>query len=810
MATAKVVLGVLLVKMMIVDQCHGHDPVPLGLESNVIPDSSLTASSEYNADHGAKRGRLNLARVGNLRGAWSALTNNANQWIQVDLLNLYRVISVATQGREDVSQWVTSYKLACSTDGTTFHTVQGISTNPGADRIFTGNGDRNTIVTNTLPVPQICRYVRLMPVSWFGHISLRMEIYGEGPLTANLNDPDPLGLESYVIPDSSLTASSEYNADHGAKRGRLNLARVGNLRGAWSARTNDANQWIQVDLLDLYRVISVATQGREDVSQWVTSYKLACSTDGMTFHTVQGISTNPGADRIFTGNVDRNTIVTNTLPVPQICRYVRLMPVSWFGHISLRMEIYGEGPLTANLNDPDPLGLESYVIPDSSLTASSEYNADHGAKRGRLNLARVGNLRGAWSARTNDANQWIQVDLLDLYRVISVATQGREDVSQWVTSYKLACSTDGTTFHTVQGISTNPGADRIFTGNVDRNTIVTNTLPVPQICRYVRLMPVSWFGHISLRMEIYGEGPLTANLNDPDPLGLESYVIPDSSLTASSEYNADHGAKRGRLNLARVGNLRGAWSARTNDANQWIQVDLLDLYRVISVATQGREDVSQWVTSYKLACSTDGTTFHTVQGISTNPGADRIFTGNVDRNTIVTNTLPVPQICRYVRLMPVSWFGHISLRMEIYGEGPLTANLNDPDPLGLESYVIPDSSLTASSEYNADHGAKRGRLNLARVGNLRGAWSARTNDANQWIQVDLLDLYRVISVATQGREDVSQWVTSYKLACSTDGTTFHTVQGISTNPGADRVSLFSNYSLVNIIWTLFLKNFEGI
>ena len=77
-------------------------------------------------------------------------------------------------------------------------------------------------------------------------------------------------------------------------------------------------------------------------------------------------------------------------------------------------------------------------------------------------------------------------------------------------------------------------------------------------------------------------------------------------------------------------------------------------------------------------------------------------------------------------------------------------------------------------------------------------------------KVDLLDLYRVISVATQGREDVSQWVTSYKLACSTDGTTFHTVQGISTNHGADKVSLFSDYSLVNIILTLFLKNFEGI
>ncbi|XP_030844399.1 uncharacterized protein LOC763130 isoform X3 [Strongylocentrotus purpuratus] len=164
---------------------------------------------------------------------------------------------------------------------------------------------------------------------------------------------------------------------------------------------------------------------------------------------------------------------------------------------------------TAILNEPGPLGLESYVIPDSSMTASSEYNADHGAERGRLNLARDGNLRGAWCSRARNVNQWIQVDLLHLYRITSVATQGREDTSQWVTSYKLACSTDGTNFHTVQGISTNPGADRIFTGNVDSNTIVTNTLPVPQMCRYVRLMPVSWFVSISLRMEIYGEGPFT-------------------------------------------------------------------------------------------------------------------------------------------------------------------------------------------------------------------------------------------------------------------------------------------------------------
>eukprot|EP00057_Strongylocentrotus_purpuratus_P014991 XP_011669465.1 PREDICTED: vacuolar fusion protein CCZ1 homolog [Strongylocentrotus purpuratus] len=57
-----------------------------------------------------------------------------------------------------------------------------------------------------------------------------------------------------------------------------------------------AYQLFKVDLADIYRITSVATQGRPEASQWVTSYKLACSTDGKTFHTVQDISTNPAYD----------------------------------------------------------------------------------------------------------------------------------------------------------------------------------------------------------------------------------------------------------------------------------------------------------------------------------------------------------------------------------------------------------------------------------------------------------------------------------------------------------------------------------
>nr|XP_054771623.1 retinoschisin-like [Lytechinus pictus] len=167
-----------LISPLAKDITYGRDVHALGLESGLIPDSSLTASSEWNADHSARRARLNLLRVNLLRGAWSAKENKLGEWIQVDLSVTYLIVGVAIQGRDDIDQWVTSFKVNCSLDGVSFDTVQDPNTNPASEKVFTGNSDRYTVVNNTLPVPQVCRYVRLVPQTWHEHISLRMEIYG--------------------------------------------------------------------------------------------------------------------------------------------------------------------------------------------------------------------------------------------------------------------------------------------------------------------------------------------------------------------------------------------------------------------------------------------------------------------------------------------------------------------------------------------------------------------------------------------------------------------------------------------------------
>ena len=92
------------------------------MESGAITDGQISASSEHSAGLAAPRGRLNLPLTESTTGAWTALTLDDNQWLQVDLGWTHSTVTqVATQGRNNVNQWVTRYKLQYSNDGINFH-----------------------------------------------------------------------------------------------------------------------------------------------------------------------------------------------------------------------------------------------------------------------------------------------------------------------------------------------------------------------------------------------------------------------------------------------------------------------------------------------------------------------------------------------------------------------------------------------------------------------------------------------------------------------------------------------------------------
>ncbi|XP_072175756.1 lactadherin-like [Diadema setosum] len=320
----------------VTDSVIPRDAVPLGLQSCAIPDTSLSASTKYghHESHGPGRGRLHLTHVPGdiyLAGAWCAAQRGLpNQWFQVDLQSPHRIVGIATQGRSEFDQWVTSYKVMCSADGTTFNPVEEICNTSGNDTTFQGNMDRNTVVYNALPRPQNCQSVRVAPLTYHHHTCMRLEVYEQTPGVPD--DVVPLGMESGEIPDSSLEVFGSTGLS--AKSWRLNRNNVyPPLPGGY--------QWIQVDLQTQLEVVGIATQGSysNSESSWVMSYKVSYGTDRVNVTVVQESC----GDMIFTANWDNQTVVFNRIPNPLYCRYVRLEPISWNTQTNtvFRLELYG-------------------------------------------------------------------------------------------------------------------------------------------------------------------------------------------------------------------------------------------------------------------------------------------------------------------------------------------------------------------------------------------------------------------------------------------------------------------------------------
>ena len=109
--------------------------------------------------------------------------------------------------------------------------------------------------------------------------------------------------------------------------------------------------------------------------------------------------------------------------------------------------------MLCNLDCLSTLGVStSQIIPDADITASSKLNSQHMPLGGRLNYQAQINSQGVttqiggWAASTNDKNQWLQVKFSQIFQISGVATQGRADATQWVETYKLEYSTDGSSW----------------------------------------------------------------------------------------------------------------------------------------------------------------------------------------------------------------------------------------------------------------------------------------------------------------------------------------------------------------------------
>ncbi|CAH3152038.1 unnamed protein product, partial [Pocillopora meandrina] len=114
----------------------------------------------------------------------------------------------------------------------------------GSEAIFHMEGGSYTIDQHVLKVMIYTRYIRFLPVTWERSICLRVEVYH----LYYLNSAEAQGMESGVISNSQMSASSQWSNLERAHYGRLHVKETQHNAGGRVARTNDENQWLQIDL----------------------------------------------------------------------------------------------------------------------------------------------------------------------------------------------------------------------------------------------------------------------------------------------------------------------------------------------------------------------------------------------------------------------------------------------------------------------------------------------------------------------------------------------------------------------------------
>lgn len=109
---------------------------------------------------------------------------------------------------------------------------------------------------------------------------------------------------------------------------------------SWSPSSSDKMPYFTIDLLKDQPVFGVQIKGNPKRDEYVTSYEVMHSADGLVFSPIIDSSLLPEK---FRGSVDANTPALQKFSLPFEARYVKIIPKTWHEKISLRVDVIGCG-----------------------------------------------------------------------------------------------------------------------------------------------------------------------------------------------------------------------------------------------------------------------------------------------------------------------------------------------------------------------------------------------------------------------------------------------------------------------------------
>merc|ERR1719331_3651573 len=672
--------------------------------------------------------------------------------MQIDMGRVLTVAGTVLQGRKDLNQYVSTYTVATSVDGKNFTNVTGEY-----------NGKRGTVKNLFTDGSTIkARYVRIYVKTFESHPSTRAAVLVTESAISE-EKPAVTGVPLYYsdAPESARTYSGIWeNQKPGVGHGRSCL----NGPQGWSALHKKAGEWMQIDMGQVCTVAGTVVQHRKDYSpvQYVKTYTVATSVDGKNFTNVTG--TYNGKN----GTVKNQFVSGGTVKA----RYVRLYVKSWQLHPSMRADVL----ITDEINTAGVPAVPLYYSnpPESARTYSSIWeNNKPGVRHGRSCL----DGPQGWSALHKKAGEWMQIDMGKVQTVAGTVLQGRKDMAQYLKTYTVATSVCGTNFSNVTGTYSGQRgtAKNLFTG-CSGATIKA---------RYVRIYVKTFQSHPSTRAAVLvtesgksagvsipgiparttqsagidtGKAAVPrkdrpsadmntgkpavadvhrrpAGINTPGkpatggkpPEKITRAGVPEGARVYSSIYANDKpGVGHGRSCL----DSPQAWSALNNVVGEWMQLDLGEEKTVAGIAIQPRKDlvtgVQQYVKTYTVSTSHDGTSFTNITGV---------YNGH-QAQTIVDNVFPecVRPRARYVRIYPQSWNSHMSLRCDV-----LISDLKPPNSAGQQGISVYGLGKRLTIENKNATGKFLSITNIGAddTGASLVLWDNPTDLATQWYIMDI-------------------------------------------------------------------------
>lgn len=272
-------------------------------------------------------------------------------------------------------------------------------------------------------------------------------------------------------------------------------------------------------------------------------------------------------------------------------------------------------PIKCDKNDLVGMMLGDQPLPDKAFTATSILGSSFKPHYSRLNSKPTSESSGSWSPEVNDKKQYLQIEFPKVVPLYGVAMRGSPIFDQYVTSFKILHSFDGSVFHYVRD---EKNIDQTFAGPIDSRTPVETLFKIPVEAKVIRILPITWHEAIAIRVELLGcskEKPKTtfapvitttttmkpitttvkpARPTKPivmyekttpyieeeikpmcdDPLGLESGIMTPSQIKVSSTKASPSKSKPVKpSDLLKLSSPKG-WTPMINSPNEFVLVSI--------------------------------------------------------------------------------------------------------------------------------------------------------------------------------------------------------------------------------------------